>query len=177
MVDSLQIRASRPGDLPSITILYPDAFPDEDLLPLVSELLLAESEVLSLVGVIGSSVVGHVVLTRFGLSGSSHEAALLGPLAVASTWQNQGIGSAMVRDGLRRLTKDGIACVCVLGNPAFYERFGFAREAGVTPPYPLPKEWHGAWQSVSLGRTGCPCGGSLSFPQPWLRPSLWAPLP
>ena len=99
----------------------------------------------------------------------------MGSFGVTSTWQNQGIGSAMVRDGLRRLTKDGIVCVYVLGNPAFYERFGFAREAGVTPPYPLPKEWHGAWQSVSLGRTGCPCRGSLSLPQPWLRPSLWAP--
>ncbi len=88
MVDSLQIRASRPGDLTSITILSSDAFPDEDLLPLVSDLLLAGSEALSLVGVIGSSVVGHVVLTRCGVSGSSQEAALLGPLAVASTWRN-----------------------------------------------------------------------------------------
>ena len=175
MVDSLQIRASRPGDLPSITILYPDAFPDEDLLPLVSDLLLAGPVALSLVGVIGSSVVGHVVFTRCGVSGSSHEAALLGPLAVASTWQNQGIGSAMVRDGLQRLAKDGIACVYVLGNPAYNKRFGFAREVCVAPPYPLPKDWWGAWQSVRLGKIGCPCRGTLSLQQPWLRPSLWAP--
>lgn len=83
MADSLELRTSRPVDLPSIAILYPDAFPDEDLLPLVSELLRTEWIALSLAGIIGSPVVGHVVLTRCGNTRSSHEVVLLGSLAVA----------------------------------------------------------------------------------------------
>jgi len=176
MTESLEIRKGLHGDIASIEALYPDAFPDEDLLPLVRDLLQEAPVVLSLAGIIGSSLVAHVILTTCGISASRDDkVALLGPLAVAPNCQRQGIGSAMVHAGLQQLENVGVTQVYVLGDPAYYGRFGFLPEARVTPPYPLPAEYHGAWQSMSLGSAGPPRPGELSVPLPWLQPALWAP--
>ncbi len=175
MIEEIEIRESLPSDVASIEKLYPDAFPDEDLLPLVRELLREESIVLSLVGIVDRALVGHVIFTTCSIAGRTDKVSLLGPLAVAPAWQRRGIGSALVREGLLRLENAGAIQVYVLGDPAYYERVGFEPEAGVTPPYPLPKEWRGAWQSVSLHNAEQPPHGKLSVPQPWLQPALWAP--
>jgi putative acetyltransferase len=175
MTGSIEIRASVNGDLPAIEMLYPDVFPNEDLLPLVIALLQEVTKMLSLVGTVGETLVGHVIFTTCGCAGTSSKVALLGPLAVATAWQNQGIGSAIVRDGLQRLENAGVTHVYVLGDPAYYSRFGFVPETRVAPPYPLPAEWKGAWQSIGLGNAEALRHGELLVPQPWLQPALWAP--
>ena len=175
MSDKLDIRESVPGDLGAIESLYPQAFPDEDLLPLVRDLLRDEAVTTSLVGSVDSAIAGHVIFTKCGVTGSNVCASLLGPLAVAPAWQRQGIGSAIVRAGLRRLTNAGVNRVFVLGDPAYYGRLGFTPERAVEPPYPLPAEDDGAWQAQALGETATRCAGVLSVPPQWLRPALWAP--
>lgn len=65
--------------------------------------------------------------------------------------------------------------VFVLGDPAYYGRFGFAPERGVAPPYPMPEEWADAWQSVGLDGTDSPRRGTLNVPSVWRRESLWGP--
>ena len=174
MREKLEIREGSPSDLAAIEKLYPDAFPDEDLLPLVRELLQEPPIVLSLVGIIDRSLVGHVIFTTCGVARGTDKVALLGPLAVARAWQRQGIGSAIVHAGLQRLENAGVTQVYVLGDPAYYGRLGFVPEAGVEPPYPLPAEWRGAWQRISLSSAEPPRRGKLSLPKPWLQPSLWA---
>lgn len=173
MGDSLEVRESVFDDMVAIEALYPKAFPDEDLLPLVKELLRAEPFVLSLVGALGPSLVGHIIFTRCSVPECSGNAALVGPLAVAPAFQRQGIGSALIRAGLLEQERAGATQVYVLGDPAYYGRFAFEQELLVTPPYPLPEEWQGAWQSLSLTKTEPPCHGELSVPQPWQKPALW----
>jgi putative acetyltransferase len=133
MVESLEIRESAPADLAAIELLYPEAFPDEDLLPLVRDLLREASAVLSLIGIFCSRLVGHVIFTKCSLVGSNASAALLGPLAVAPAQQRQGVGSAIVRAGLRRLEDADVSRVYVLGDPAYYGRLGFLPESCVMP--------------------------------------------
>jgi len=175
MIEKIGIRKSQPNDIPLIEKLYPNAFPDEDLLPLVRELLGEEAIVLSLVGIADKALMGHAILTTCGIVGRTDKVALLGPLAIAPTWQRRGIGSAIVRAGLRQLQDGGTIQVYVLGDPAYYRRFGFAPDDGVTPPYPLPEEWRGAWQSLSLRGSKPPLRGTLSVPQPWRQHALWVP--
>ncbi len=175
MLEAFEIRESLPGDQPAIEALYPAAFPDEDLLPLVRALLQDKEAVLSLVAMQGSSLAGHVAFTHCRMSGNSSGIALLGPLAVEPARQRQGIGSTLVRTGLQRLGNAGVAQVTVLGDPAYYARFGFAPESRVAPPYALPSEWRGAWQSLTLARAAASLEGTLSVPPPWRDQALWAP--
>ena len=175
MSHNLEIRESVQGDAGAIESLYPEVFPDEDLLPLVRDLLRDAAVTTSLVGEVDSRIVGHVIFTKCGVVGSDVNASLLGPLAVAAAWQRRGIGSAIVRAGLRRLEDMGVNLVFVLGDPAYYERFGFRPGCLVEPPFRLPAEWDGAWQSRSVGDTMAPRPGKLSVPRQWLQPALWAP--
>ncbi len=175
MSEKLEIRESRQGDSVAIESLYPNAFPDENLLPLVRNLLSEAAVALSLVGTIDKQIIGHVIFTKCGVDGTNGSAALLGPLAVAPAWQRQSIGSAIVRAGLRRLEDKDVNWVYVLGDPAFYGRLGFLPESLVRPPFPLSVEWEGAWQSQNLGKSITPCAGRLSVPRQWLQPTLWIP--
>ncbi len=173
-IDDLEIRDSLASDESSIKALYPRAFTDEDLLPLVRDLLEHRDITLSLVATIDSCIVGNVIFTEGAVDGGQQRAALLAPLAVAPEWQRQGIGSALVRAGLRRLREEGISAVYVLGDPGYYGREGFSPERSVQTPYPLPPEWADAWQSQCLGDAPAPTGGKLSLPGFWLDPGWWS---
>ena len=175
MSQKLEICESIPGDFGAIESLYPEAFPDENLLPLVRDLLADAAVTTSLVGVVDSQIVGHAIFTMCSVGGSNVNAALLGPLAVKPAWQRRGFGSAIVRAGLRRLKEMDVNLVYVLGDPAYYGRLGFRPESQVEPPFRLPPEWDGAWQSQSVGDTTTPFPGKLSVPRQWLQPALWAP--
>jgi putative acetyltransferase len=168
------IRGGTADGVAQLAGLYRAAFPDEDLLPLLRELLALESGVLALEAAAGAGLVGHLLLTRCAVAGAVEAAWLLGPLAVAPARQRQGIGTALVREGLRLLSLEGVAQVQVLGDPAYYGRFGFVPDRGVAPPHPFPEAWRPAWQARRL-RPGEPLAGALLVPAPWRRPELWAP--
>ncbi len=170
-MNTLDVRESTPDDASAIDALYPAAFPDEDLLPLVRALLADPDVVLSLVATVDGELAGHCLFTRCAVGDT--QAALLGPLAVAPARQRQGAGSALVNRGLERLQNGGVSIVLVLGDPHYYSRFGFAADARVEPPFPLPAEWREAWQSVT---TAAPApAGKLAVPAPWQQPDLWLP--
>lgn len=169
------IRASGPSDLPTLETLYPAAFPDGDLLPLVRQLAGGRHDVISLVAEIEGAVAAHLALTVCGLEGHTKRVALLGPAAVAPDRQHQGIGEAMIRLGLDRMRRDGFAKLMVLGDPAYYGRFGFEPDEQVIPPYPLPEEWRTAWQSRALSPEGAAAAGQLIVPEQWRPRDLWLP--
>ncbi len=91
---------------------------------------------LSLVAVVGDHVVGHVAFSAVTIDGLDQGWWGLGPLSATPTLQRRGIGSALVRSGLRRLAEHRVAGCVVLGDPAYYERFGFTRHAGLRLPGP-----------------------------------------
>jgi predicted N-acetyltransferase YhbS len=55
----------------------------------------------------------------------------LGPVSVTPARQRRGIGGALIEEGLAQLRGSGAAGVVVLGDPAFYHRFGFASDGGL----------------------------------------------
>jgi putative acetyltransferase len=90
---------------------------------------------LSLVAEYDGEVVGHIAFSAADIGGSSKGWFLLGPVAVRPARQGEGIGRALVEAGLDALRSRGAGGCVLVGDPAFYGRFGFRRHPGVT--------WHG----------------------------------
>ena len=88
---------------------------------------------------------------------------------MSSSCSINAVMSSMLFAGARTISE------FVLGDPAYYGRFGFTPETHVEPPFPLPAEWGGAWQSQYLDGSRVPCPGKLDVPPQWLQPALWAP--
>ncbi len=86
---------------------------------------------LSLVAVLDGAVVGHAAFSPVSLNGTASTWCGLFPLSVAPAHQRRGIGSAMVRSGLRRLSDHGWTGCVVLGDAAYYHRFDFERHPGL----------------------------------------------
>ncbi len=170
-----EITLNPSADGAALARLYAAAFPVEDLLALVNSLLALQRWVLSLEARLGGHLVGHVLFTLCAIEAKRATAALLGPLAVSPDAQRSGIGSALVRAGLQAARQSGAVRVEVLGDPAYYGRFGFAEDHTITPPFTIPVEWKPAWQTFALTKDGASLTGRLLPPAPWNQESLWLP--
>nr|WP_246531854.1 N-acetyltransferase [Pseudohalocynthiibacter aestuariivivens] len=167
------IRETTSGDIAQVLSLYPLAFPEEELRPVVLALLKDGSDVLSLAGFDGDALVAHVLFTICETEELDRTGSLLAPLGVIPLLQRRRLGSSLVRAGLERLEKRGIKQVFVLGDPAYYQRLGFSPERQVLTPYAIPEEWADDWQSIQLAAQAPLAPGRLALPEPWMNPVLW----
>ena len=74
--------------------------------------------------------------------------ALLVPLGIIPSYQRRGLGASLIQAELETLEASGTRQVFVLGNPAYYGRFGFRTESAIRPLYALLEEGESAWQSI-----------------------------
>lgn len=150
------VRRERPGDIPSVRRVVAAAFarPDGAAVPVEAELLdLLRVDAgwipgLSLVTEApDGSIVGHVVCTRATVGGAP--VLGLGPLAVRPDWQRRGVGKSLVHSVLGAADALGEPLVALLGDPAYYARYGFrpATAYDITPPNP---QWGDYFQVRTL---------------------------
>ncbi len=175
MLKSPVIRNTGLEDTAALGQLYPTAFPDEELLPLVLRILTDDVPHHSFACVVDGNLLAHCLFTTCGIRQTDGKCALLGPLCVAPTHQRRGIGSKLVTSAIDRLSASGYRQVFVLGDPAYYQRFGFQTERNVRPPCPIPDDWQEAWRSLILGDHAPLPADVLDLPAPWLDPALWQP--
>ncbi|MFC1836724.1 GNAT family N-acetyltransferase [Thermodesulfobacteriota bacterium] len=79
----------------------------------------------SLVAEVDGKVVGHIAFSRVSISGGSQNRYGLGPISVLPEYQRQGIGKALMHEGLSQLKVRGAKGCVLVGDPNYYERFGF----------------------------------------------------
>ena len=93
---------------------------------------------LSIVAVLDGDVVGHVICSRASIAG--RPSIGLGPLGVIPAYQRRGVGQALMHAVLAAADALDEPVVALLGEPAYYSRFGFVAGAtlGILPPVP---EW------------------------------------
>src|SRR5262249_29257096 len=74
----------------------------------------------------------------------------LAPISVLPERQGRGVGHALMHAVLGAAEATGEPLVCLLGEPAFYQRFGFvpASELGIVAPDP---RWDSYFQARPLG--------------------------
>ena len=102
-----------------------------------------------LVAVAGGEIVGHVLASLGRLDGLALPG--IAPLAVRPDCQGLGIGTHLMSEVLRRLGRQGFPLVMVLGDPAYYRRFGF-QSSGPLGIHYLPVGVHNPhFQVLRLG--------------------------
>ena len=137
---TIAIRPAAGRDVPAVDALLRAAFPAPAEAGLVRDLcadgdmvlmLVAEEESGTLVGVAAWSRM------RVESGGRAIPAVALAPLATAADHRGQGVADALVRAGLAQLEEAGVVLCFVLGDSAFYARFGFAADLarGYASPY------------------------------------------
>ncbi len=125
----IQIRHERPADIDAREALLDCAFGEaryrksserlrEDRVP---------AEGLSFIAAEGKRVIGTARLWNVAC-GSGQPALLLGPVAVAEDCRSRGLGAALVRRAIQAARKLGYTAIVLVGDPEYYNRFGFSGE-------------------------------------------------
>jgi putative acetyltransferase len=155
------IRPEEPADGKAVRAVIVAAFGQPAEADLVEALRAQGDLALSLIAEEEDEVVGHVAFSRLALANPLVRATALAPMAVRPDRQRQGIGSALIRESLRRFRENGEDLVLVLGEPAIYGRFGFAAEAalGLQTPYDGPYQ-----QALALTEVGRAARGAVRYP-------------
>jgi len=142
----ITIRTERKEDFEAIHQLNLLAFEGEDEAKLVRRIRQSASFIpeLSLVAEKKDLLVGHILFSPISIKTQkgSVSALALAPMAVRPEFQNQGIGSELVRRGLEECRQMGHRIVIVVGHPTYYPRFGFsqAKKRGLNAPFPVPDD-------------------------------------
>lgn len=126
----LQIREESPADIDAITNITAAAFAGQPYSRqtepfVVLALRMAGALALSLVADDDGDIVGHVAFSPVTINGRDCGWYGVGPVSVRPDRQRRGIGQALMREGLARLRAQGAAGCLLVGDPAYYGRFGF----------------------------------------------------
>jgi putative acetyltransferase len=140
-LSDMQIRDEQAGDKDYIRWVLLEAFETDTEANLVDALRDSGVELISKIAIQEQKVVGHILFSPVTVNGNSKIMGLA-PMAVLPEWQNQGIGSALVNEGLKACKQAGYDAVAVLGHPDYYPRFGFAPSVnyGLKSEYDVPAE-------------------------------------
>jgi putative acetyltransferase len=154
------IRPERTEDVEAIDAVHSAGFSTDAEARLVRLLRKAGRLTASLVAEVDGAVVGHVAFSPVAAAAApGAEGAGLAPIAVLPDHRRRGIASRLVEAGLSASRGAGFGWAVVLGDPAFYSRFGFRPAGGLG----LSDEYGGgdAFQAMELIPGALPIGSGL----------------
>ncbi|CAH0534254.1 hypothetical protein VST7929_02169 [Vibrio stylophorae] len=142
----MQIRKEKKGDIGAISALtyaafenhphhVPGALPTEHLI--VEQLRNQDALTLSLIAEDETGILAHVAFSPVRIQGQLNGWYGLGPVSVQPARQGQGIGRQLIEAGIKAMKALGAKGIVLLGEPAYYQRFGFqAQDSLVLPGVP-----------------------------------------
>ena len=138
---TVAIRAERAGDEAAIRAVTDAAFrtqphSDGTEADIIDALRAGGDLALSLVAENDGEILGHIAFSRVTISDGANEWYGLVPVSVLPQFHRHGVGSQLIKSGIAELTERGARGIVLLGNPAFYRRFGFAHDPALTYPGP-----------------------------------------
>ena len=140
----IRIRNERAADIEQVRSILRATFPTEAESKLVDTLRAKNKATISLVAADGEDVLGHILFSPVSTTPPSDARGVgLAPVAVRPDVQSQGIGSLLIREGLRLSRELGFDYCVVLGDPYYYQRFGFEKASrfGIRNEYGVDEEF------------------------------------
>lgn len=136
MNPSLVIRPENDADASAISDVTIAAFKTLEVSEqtehfIIEALRAAHALTLSLVAEVDGRVVGHVAFSPVSISDGTANWYGLGPVSVLPDYQSQGIGKALIHEGLSRLKALHARGSCLVGHPDYYRKFGFETVRGL----------------------------------------------
>jgi putative acetyltransferase len=136
MNPAIKIRNETDADVSIITEVTVAAFSTLEISNhteqfIIEALRAAKALTLSLVAEIDGRVVGHIAFSPVTISDGTTHWYGLGPVSVLPEYQRQGVGKALIQEGLSRLKNLGAKGCCLVGHPQYYRKFGFENIAGL----------------------------------------------
>ena len=130
MNEKIQVRQERPFDIKAISTVIEAAFCNQEYSGrnehlLVEELRKAGALELSLVAELNDDIVGHIAFSPVTINDQSQHWYGLAPVAVLPQFQNKGIGSRLIKEGIEQIKAKGAKGCVLVGEPEYYKRFGF----------------------------------------------------
>ena len=124
------IRNERSTDIAAITEVTIAAFKNHPISNQTEQFIIhalraARALTVSLVAEIDGQVVGHIAFSPISISDGSTDWYGLGPVSVLPDYQRQGIGKALINEGLFMLKEIGGQGCALVGPPDYYKRIGF----------------------------------------------------
>src|SRR5512139_357975 len=98
---------------------------------IIEALRAADALTVSLVAEVNGCVIGHIAFSPVAISDGTPNWYGLGPVSVLPEHQRQGIGKALIREGLLRLKDLNAQGCCLVGHPDYYQKFGFKNMSGL----------------------------------------------
>ena len=135
-IQNVLIRDEQPADITVISEVTIAAFESMEISNhteqfIVEALRAANALDISLVAEADDRVVGHIAFSPVTMSDSTKGWYGLGPVSVHPDFQRQGIGKALIHEGLSRLKNIGAKGCCLVGHPQYYRQFGFENVEGL----------------------------------------------
>jgi putative acetyltransferase len=132
-----------------------------------------DGDLFNYVAVDGDCVVASIFFTRLEFDNNC-DSYILGPVAVRSDRQREGIGQALISHGLSDLTDRGVDFVLTYGDPNFYRKVGFQQISPATIKAPFRLSQPDGWLGQSLSGTSfetltgsCTCVNAFKNPVYW----------
>ena len=98
---------------------------------IIAALRAARALSVSLVAEVDGRVIGHIAFSPVAISDGTRNWYGLGPVSVLPAYQRQGVGKALIREGLARLKAMNAQGCCLVGHPDYYRKFGFTNMPGL----------------------------------------------
>jgi putative acetyltransferase len=162
MNPKIVIRSETVSDVSAITEVTVAAFKTLEISNHTEQFIIAalrdaKALTVSLVAEMDDRVIGHIAFSPVTISDGTRNWYGLGPVSVLPAYQRQGVGKALIREGLSRLKDMNAHGCCLVGHPDYYRQLGFNNMSGLA--------YEGVPQEVFFGLSfdGHTPQGTVSF--------------